>query len=182
MTLDLIRKEQIDSNDYELWLKEYGYTELDENLKQDILAICKFFCNEELVLQGLKKLAEQYLDFNKTEKKSLRQFFDNWGSQNHFNNPSPHNSTQEFTTTAHFQFPKYTPILFGELTANLFNNVLLKNGYLSADIGAGPKHGEMGSYDPIVSYRRSKKRRSFKTSYTNCLPIYTSNISNQRPV
>lgn len=54
MTLDLIRKEQIDSNDYELWLKEYGYTELDENLKQDILAICKFFCNEELVLQGLK--------------------------------------------------------------------------------------------------------------------------------
>ncbi|WP_269147474.1 LirA/MavJ family T4SS effector [Legionella sainthelensi] len=33
-------------------------------------------------------------------------------------------------------------MLFGELTANLFNNVLLKNGYLSVDIGAGPKHGK----------------------------------------
>ncbi|WP_115701542.1 LirA/MavJ family T4SS effector [Legionella sainthelensi] len=162
MTLDLIRKEQIDSNDYELWLKEYGYTELDENLKQDILAICKFFCNEELVLQGLKKLAEQYLDFNKTEKKSLRQFFDNWGSQNHFNNPSPHNSTQEFTTTAHFQFPKYTPILFGELTANLFNNVLLKNGYLSADIGAGPKHGKWAHTIQLFLIEEARKEEVLK--------------------
>ncbi|KTD54476.1 helicase [Legionella sainthelensi] len=74
MTLDLIRKKQIDSNDYELWLKKYGYTELDENLRQDILAICKFFYNEELVLQGLKKLAEQYLDFNKTEKSLCGNF------------------------------------------------------------------------------------------------------------
>lgn len=33
-------------------------------------------------------------------------------------------------------------MLYGELTADLFNNVLLKQGYLSADIGAGPAHGK----------------------------------------
>lgn len=94
MTLDLIHNGQIDSNDYELWLKEYGYT---------------------------------------------------------------------------------------ELTANLFNNVLLKNGYLSADVGAGPKHEKWAHMIQLFLIEKQEKR-SFKTSYTNHLPIYTSNLSNQRPV
>ncbi|KTD55770.1 helicase [Legionella santicrucis] len=162
MTLDLIHNEQIDSNDYELWLKEYGYTELDENLKQDILAICKFFCNEELISQGLKKLAEQYFVFNRVEKKSLRQFFDNWGSQNHFNNPNPLNSIEEFKTSANFQYPKQIPILYGELTANLFNNVLLKNGYLSADVGAGPKHGKWAHTIQLFLIEEARKEGILK--------------------
>lgn len=162
MTLDLICNEQIDTNDYNLWLKEYGCTELNENLKQDVLAICKFFCNEQLVLHGLKKLAEQYFAFNKTEKKSLRQFFDNWGSQNYFNNPTPLNSTEEFKTSTNFQYPKHTPILYGELTANLFNNVLLKNGYLSADVGAGPKHGKWAHTIQLFLIEEARKEGVLK--------------------
>ncbi|KTD11185.1 helicase [Legionella gratiana] len=162
MTLNLVSNEQIDTNDYELWLKEYEYTELDEHLRQDVLAICKFFCNEALVLQGLKKLAEQYLTFNKEEKKSLRQFFDDWGSKNHFNNPNPLNSTTEFKTSANFQYPKHTPILYGELTANLFNNVLLKNGYLSADVGAGPKHGKWAHTIQLFLIEEARKEGVLK--------------------
>lgn len=169
MTLNLIQSEQLDNNDYELWLNEYGYTELEENLKQDALAICKFFCNEELVLHGLKKLAEQYFAFNKAEKKSLRRFFDDWGSRNHFNNPNALNSTEEFKTSANFQYPKSTPILYGELTSNLFNKILLKNGYLSADIGAGPQHGKWAHTIQLFLIEEARKEGILKLHvHTTC--------------
>ncbi|HHS7963685.1 TPA: Dot/Icm T4SS effector MavJ, partial [Legionella pneumophila] len=76
------------------------------------------------------------------EKKTLMQFFDGWGSKNHFNQGTTSNEKIPFETSRNFHFPNHTPVLCGELTADLFNNVLLKQGYLSADIGAGPKHGK----------------------------------------
>ncbi len=142
MTLELIRNGETDTNDYEEHLDSFGYETLEKSLKEDAKSICQFFCNEELVLQGLKKLVTQFYQFNQPEKKTLMQFFDGWGSKNHFNQGTTSNEKIPFETSRNFHFPNHTPVLCGELTADLFNNVLLKQGYLSADIGAGPKHGK----------------------------------------
>ncbi|WP_454780906.1 LirA/MavJ family T4SS effector [Legionella sp. WA2022007384] len=142
MTVELIQKGEEDTNDYEQSLRELGYTNLDKHLKEDVIAIWKFFCNQELVYNGLGKFVTDYFAFTKQGKKSLRQFFDEWGSNNHFNQPECFEISKEFKTSPQFQYPKHTPVLYGELTADLFNNILLKNGYLSADAGAGPKHGK----------------------------------------
>lgn len=142
MTLELIRNGETDTNDYEEHLDSFGYGTLEKSLKEDAKSICQFFCNEELVLQGLKKLVTQFYQFNQPEKKTLMQFFDGWGSKNHFNQGTTSNEKIPFETSRNFHFPNHTPVLCGELTADLFNNVLLKQGYLSADIGAGPKHGK----------------------------------------
>ncbi|STX99916.1 helicase [Legionella pneumophila] len=142
MTLELIRNGETDTNDYEEHLDSFGYETLEKPLKEDAKSICQFFCNEELVLQGLKKLVTQFYQFNQPEKKTLMQFFDGWGSKNHFNQGTTSNEKIPFETSRNFHFPNHTPVLCGELTADLFNNVLLKQGYLSADIGAGPKHGK----------------------------------------
>ncbi|PWY56007.1 helicase [Legionella qingyii] len=142
MTIELIQTGKEDTNDYEQSLQDLGYTELDNHLKEDVIAIWKFFCNEELVFKGLKKFVTAYFAFTQHETKTLRQFFDEWGSKNHFNRPDSFEISEEFKTSPQFHYPKHTPVLYGELTPDLFNNILLKNGYLSADAGAGPKHGK----------------------------------------
>lgn len=142
MTVELIQIGKKDTNDYAQGLQDFGYPELDGNAKEDVIAVWKFLCNEELVLQGLKKFVTAYFLYNQQEKKTLRQFFDEWGSNNHFNTPTSTEISQEFNTSPNFQYPKHTPILYGELTPGLFKDVLLKNGYLSADVGAGPIHGK----------------------------------------
>lgn len=142
MTIELIRIGQEDTNNYEENLVNLGHENLDGNLKEDVIAVWGFLCNEALVLSGLKKFREQYYQFSKEGQRSLRQFFDDWGYKNHFNSPSSPELPNEYETNTDFQFPSHTPILCGELTADIFNNVLLKNGYLSSDLGAGPKHGK----------------------------------------
>ncbi|HHT0591637.1 TPA: LirA/MavJ family T4SS effector [Legionella anisa] len=142
MTVELIQIGKEDTNDYEQSLHDFGYTDLGKKVKEDVIAVWKFFCNEELVLRGLKKFVTEYFLFNQKEKRSLRQFFDDWGSKNHFNAPNTDKISEEFKTSPDFQYPKHTPVLYGELTADLFKNVLLQNGYLSADVGAGPTHGK----------------------------------------
>ncbi|QMT60467.1 LirA/MavJ family T4SS effector [Legionella sp. PC997] len=142
MTIELIQIGKKDTNDYEQSLLDLGYSELDTPLKEDVIAIWKFFCNEELIYKGLEEFVSTYFAFTQHDKKSLRQFFDEWGSKNHFNTPDSRDISTEFQTSPQFQYPQHTPVLYGELTADLFNNVLLKNGYLSADAGAGPKHGK----------------------------------------
>lgn len=131
-----------DTNDYNSELDLFGYTELAQDIREDIIAIWNFFCNENRVLQGVKNFAQQYYDYNTYEKRTLREFFDHWGSNNFFNQASDNNSLEQYNTSNEFQYPNHTPILCGELTADLFHNVLLKNGYLSGDIGAGPAHGK----------------------------------------
>jgi hypothetical protein len=142
MTIELIRTGQKDTNDYTGSLISYGHEQLDDTIKNDVVAVWSFFCNEELVLRGLEKFAEQYYLFHQEKPRSLRQFFDDWGSKNHFNCPTNSYLPPEVQTSSDFHYPNHTPVLCGELTADLFNNALLKNGYLSADIGAGPKHGK----------------------------------------
>ncbi|KTC89004.1 helicase [Fluoribacter dumoffii] len=142
MTVELIRIGAEDTNNYEQDLEDFGYGGLDNSIKEDIIAVWKFLCNEELVLNGLKKFSASYFDFCQKEKKSLRQFFDDWGGNNYFNNPHSAEIDNQFQTSPQFQYPKHTPVLYGELTAELFYNSLLKNGFLSADAGAGPVHGK----------------------------------------
>lgn len=56
MTVELIQIGKEDTNDYEQSLHDFGYTDLDKKVKEDVIAVWKFFCNEELVLRGLKNL------------------------------------------------------------------------------------------------------------------------------
>ncbi|CAM2892860.1 helicase [Legionella steigerwaltii] len=158
MTVELIRIGQEDKNDYEQSLNDLGYTELDAQIREDAIAVWRFFCNEELVLCGLKKFVTAYFEFNQKEKKSLRQFFDEWGSRNHFNMPDSYEISKKFTVSPHFQYPKHTPVLYGELTGDLFNNVLLKNGYLSADVGAGPLHGKWAHSIQLYLLEEARKK------------------------
>lgn len=142
MTIELIRTGEKDINNYEQTLNDYGYTDLKKEVKEDAIAVWKFFCSEELVKNGLRKFVSEYFKFYQKENKSLRTFFNEWGKNNHFNKPKAINHPSEYTVSDNFQFPETTPILYGELTADLFYDILLQNGYLSADLGAGPEHGK----------------------------------------
>ncbi|HAT8180543.1 TPA: helicase [Legionella pneumophila] len=167
MTVKLIRKGETDTNNYEEYLDSFGYEALEKSLKEDAQSVCQFFCNEELVLQGLKKLVIQFYQFNQPEKKTLRQFFDDWGSKNHFNHQAPCNTQIPYETSPNFHFPNHTPFLYGELTADLFNNVLLKQGYLSADLGAGPKHGKWAHTIQIFILEEARKTGQLKLHSNN---------------
>lgn len=174
MTVELIQIGKKDTNNYEQCLQDFGYTDLDKNVKEDVIAVWKFFCNEELVLRGLKKFVTAYFLFNQEEKKSLRQFFDDWGSKNYFNTPTSSEISDEFKTSPDFQYPKHTPILHGELTADLFNNVLLKNGYLAADAGAGPVHGKWAHTIQFFLLEEARKEGIFQLhAQTVCQFIQT---------
>ncbi|STY29441.1 helicase [Legionella wadsworthii] len=142
MTIELIRTGEKDINNYEQTLSDFGYTDLRKEVKEDAIAVWKYFCSEGLVKNGLKKFVSEYFKFYQKENKSLRQFFNEWGKNNHFNKPRAINYSSEYTMSDNFQFPETTPILYGELTADFFYDILLQNGYLSADLGAGPEHGK----------------------------------------
>lgn len=74
MTIKLIRIGEIDTNDYEEDLNMFGYENLEKSLKEDAISVWNFFCNEELVLQGLKKFVTQFYQFNQPEKKHYANF------------------------------------------------------------------------------------------------------------
>lgn len=167
MAIELIHIGEIDTNDYEEDLNMFGYEDLEKSLKEDVISVWKFFCNEELVLQGLKKLVTQFYQFNQPEKKTLRQFFDDWGNKNHFNQSTQSDSHTPFDTSSNFHYPNHTPVLYGELTADLFNNVLLKHGYLSADIGAGPTHGKWAHSIQFFLLEESRKAGQLKLHTKN---------------
>ncbi|MCW8443515.1 helicase [Fluoribacter gormanii] len=174
MTVELIQTGKEDTNDYEQNLRDLGYTELDNHLKEDIIAIWSFLCNEDLVFKGLKKFVIAYFAFTQHEKKTLRQFFDEWGSKNHFNMPDSFEISKEFKTSPQFQYPKHTPVLYGELTADLFNNILLRNGYLSADAGAGPKHGKWAHSIQFFLLEEARKEGILKLyAQTTCQFVQT---------
>lgn len=74
MTVELIQIGKKDTNNYEQCLQDFGYTDLDKNVKEDVIAVWKFFCNEELVLRGLKKFVTAYFLFNQEEKNLYGSF------------------------------------------------------------------------------------------------------------
>ncbi|KTD76600.1 LirA/MavJ family T4SS effector [Legionella waltersii] len=162
MAVELITTGQKDTNDYVGELINCGHEQLDDGIKNDVVAVWSFFCNEELVLRGLKTFTEQYFRFNQEKPGTLRQFFDDWGSKNHFNAPANDDLPPEVQTSRDFHYPDHTPLLCGELTADLFNNVLLKNGYLSADLGAGPKHGKWAHSIQLFLLEEARKEGLLK--------------------
>lgn len=155
--MKLICMNNNDDNDYNFELDLCGYSNLEPDIKDDIIAVWKFFCNENLVLWSVKHFAEQYYAVNKDEKRTIRQFFNMWGSNNHFNQVSEQASFESYETSPDFKYPDHTPILCGELTADLFHNVLLKQGYLSGDIGAGPVHGKWAHSIQIFMLEEARK-------------------------
>ncbi|KTD41157.1 LirA/MavJ family T4SS effector [Legionella parisiensis] len=174
MTVELIQIGKKDTNNYEQCLQDFGYTNLDNKVQEDVIEVWKFFCNEELVLRGLKRFVTTYFLFNQEEKRSLRYFFDHWGNKNHFNNPTSSEVSEIFKTSTDFQYPRHTPILHGELTADLFNNVLLKNGYLAADAGAGPAHGKWAHTIQFFILEEARKEGVFQLhAQTVCQFIQT---------
>lgn len=74
MTVELIRIGAEDTNNYEQDLEDFGYGGLDNSIKEDIIAVWKFLCNEELVLNGLKKFSASYFDFCQKEKSPYANF------------------------------------------------------------------------------------------------------------
>lgn len=69
MTVELIRNGETDTNDYEEHLDSFGYETLEKSLKEDAKSICQFFCNEELVLQGLKNWWHNFISLTNLRKK-----------------------------------------------------------------------------------------------------------------
>lgn len=74
MTVELIQIGKKDTNNYEQCLQDFGYTNLDKNVKEDVIAIWKFFCNEELVLRGLKNFVIAYFYLTKKKKDLYASF------------------------------------------------------------------------------------------------------------
>ncbi|KTD61099.1 LirA/MavJ family T4SS effector [Legionella spiritensis] len=157
MELELIDGKDDDPNDYEAYLEERGYTGLEPNLKEDIIAVLSFLCREDLVRKGLQKFAGEYFQFNTSGKKTMRRFFDDWGGKNGFNATGASEVPKGYTTSTAFQYPHHTPILFGALSPDLFLNVLLKNGYLSSDPGAGVGHGKWAHSVQIYLLEEARK-------------------------
>lgn len=181
MAMELIYLNDTDNNDYNSELDNYGYENLAHNIKDDVIAVWKFLCTEALVLQGVRQFAEQYYAYNRDEKRTLRQFFDDWGSKNHFNQVSDKTDLEPYQTSPDFQYPAHTPILYGELTPDLFLNVLLKHGYLSGDIGAGPVHGKW--VHSIQLFILEEARKSGKlTLHSKSVCDFVKTISQIKPL
>lgn len=180
MSLNLISVGELDKNDYESYLVDRGYTDLEPALKKDIIAVLTFFCNEDLVLNGLKQFAQQYFQFNSQNKKSLRDFFNDWGSKNHFNQNLDSELPAGYQISDNFSYPYHTPILFGELSSDLFLNVLLKKGYLSSDSGAGPEHGKWSHTIQAFILEEARKENKL-TLYSATVCEFIQKISQVKP-
>jgi hypothetical protein len=169
MSISLSEVEQWLDLNYQQYLDSMQFTELAGKLRDDVIEVLKFFCNEELVKSGLADFANQYYTFvQKGNAKSLRAFFDIWGAKNHFNQATENTpSDTRYQISKDFVFPKATPTLYGELKPALFLDVLLKNGYLSSDPGAGTVHGKWSHSIQLFLLEEARKKGILKLHHTN---------------
>ncbi|WP_112218580.1 LirA/MavJ family T4SS effector [Legionella quinlivanii] len=185
--LQLITKGNSDNNDYKLYLSDTGFSSLEENLEQDVIKVLSFLCNEEMMLAGFKKFAKSYYEFKqsegregRTEKHTIRKFFDEWGSVNHFNQGSEEPVPAEYRTNTEFDFPKSTAVLIDELTTGLFLDVLLKNAYLSSDPGAGVVHGKWSHSIQLFILEEARKSGFLQLNAVN-MAEFIKQISQIKP-
>ncbi|WP_133138686.1 LirA/MavJ family T4SS effector [Legionella genomosp. 1] len=185
--LQLITKGNSDNNDYKLYLSDTGFSSLEESLEQDVIKVLSFLCNEEMMLAGFKKFAKSYYEFKqsegragRTEKHTIRKFFDEWGSVNHFNQGSDEPVPAEYRTNTEFDFPKSTAVLIDELTTGLFLDVLLKNAYLSSDPGAGVTHGKWSHSIQLFILEEARKSGFLQLNAVN-IAEFIKQISQIKP-
>ncbi|KTD49931.1 helicase [Legionella quinlivanii] len=185
--LQLITKGNSDNNDYKLYLSDTGFSSLEENLEQDVIQVLTFLCNEEMMHAGLKKFAKSYYEFKqsegregRTEKHTIRKFFDEWGSVNYFNQGASEPVSSEYRTNPEFDFPKSTAVLIDELTTDLFLDVLLKNAYLSSDPGAGVTHGKWSHSIQLFILEEARKSGYLQLNAVN-IAEFIKQISQIKP-
>ncbi|KTC68905.1 helicase [Legionella birminghamensis] len=185
--MQLITTGSTDENDYKQYLDDTGFPDLDQDLEDDVIKVLSFLCNEEKMLEGLKQFAKQYYDFKqlenkegRTDKHSLRKFFDEWGRDNHFNQGSTEPVPAEFRSSPGFNFPKLTAVLIDEVSAELFLDVLLKNAYLSSDPGAGVTHGKWSHSIQLFILEEARKSGILKLN-TPTVAEFITRISQVKP-